>query len=82
MPDWNDPDAWDDPDESRDVDARRWRPTHVVERALGIDEYRSVVARVAGIETGPAPDLMVDIVAVGTLLLFVLLVLAARALVG
>lgn len=84
MPDWDDPDArgWDDPDESRDVDARRWRPTHVVERVLGIDEYRSVVARAIGMETGPVSDLMIDLVAVGTVVAFVAFVLVVRALVG
>jgi hypothetical protein len=81
MPDWDDPDAWDDPDDTRDVAARRWRPTHVIERALGIDEYRSVVARAIGMETGPASDLMIDIVAGATLLLFVLGALFLRSLV-
>lgn len=84
MPDWDDLDAegWDDPDESRDVAARRWRPTHVVERVLGIDEYRSVVARFTGMETGPASDLMIDIVFVGTVLFFLVLFLVVRALIG
>lgn len=68
----------DDPDATRDVAARRWRPTHVVERVLGIDEYRSVVARIVGFETGPAADLMIDFVALTSLLFFLLLLLLAR----
>lgn len=83
MPDWDDPGAAgrDDPDDSRDVAARRWRPTHVLERVLGIDEYRSVVARAIGMETGPVSDLMIDVVAGATVLLFVLAFLLLRSLV-
>lgn len=80
MPDWDDPDAWDDPDDTREVAARRWRPTHVIERILGVDEYRSVVARVVGMETGPASDLMIDLVAGATVLFFVLGVLLLQSL--
>lgn len=81
MPDWNDSEVegWDDPEDSRDVAARRWRPTHVVERVFGVDEYQSVVARIVGFETGPAPDLMIDAVTVGTLLFFTLLFLVVRS---
>lgn len=84
MPDRDDTDAtrWDDPDEFRDVDARRWRPTRVLERVLGIDEYRSVVARAIGMETGPVSDLMIDLVALGTVVAFVAFTLVVRLLVG
>ncbi|MFB6302043.1 MAG: hypothetical protein ABEH78_04200 [Haloferacaceae archaeon] len=83
MPDWDDIDAagLEDPDDTRDVAARRWRPTHVVERALGIDEYRSVVARLIGIETGPVSDLMIDVVALVTVLFVALVFLLVRSLV-